>query len=185
MTRLPQARPWTRQHAYAVPRHPAPIDLRLDGNEGQLSLDELTACLSKLSGNRLRAYPSTRSLEHKIAERFGLDGNQVLITAGADDGLSRLCRAYLSPERGLVLPIPTFEMIRRFADGCEAPINPVAWTQQQYPIDDVLAAVDRTTALVAVVSPNNPTGGYATPADVTRLSQGCPSALLMAAAYAY
>ena len=30
----PTPNPWLPQAAYAVPRHPAPVDLRLDGNEG-------------------------------------------------------------------------------------------------------------------------------------------------------
>ena len=48
--------------AYRVPRHPAPIDLRLDGNEGQVVSKEILDSLAAMSLEELRQYPSCAAL---------------------------------------------------------------------------------------------------------------------------
>ena len=78
--------------------------MKLDGNEGQLLAPNLMDALNTFDASLLRRYPSTQDLESQLAEAFDVSPNQVLVTAGADDGLLRMCRAYLSPTRSLVLP---------------------------------------------------------------------------------
>ena len=92
---LSQQSPQPRR-AYRVPRHPAPVDLRLDGNEGQVVCDDIVQALEGMKSQSLREYPSTRGLEEKIAELYQVSSQQVLVTAGADDGLLR-CLLYTSP----------------------------------------------------------------------------------------
>ncbi|MGB0648380.1 MAG: hypothetical protein ACPGQS_14440, partial [Bradymonadia bacterium] len=89
------------KRAYSVPRHPAPIDLRLDGNEGQAIATDITSALAAVTAESLRRYPSTEELAAKIAEVYGIDSAQVLVTSGADDGLLRMCRAYLAPGKNI------------------------------------------------------------------------------------
>ena len=55
--------------AYKVPRHPAPIDLRLDGNEGPPPEAALLDALPQAGPEALRRYPNARRLERKLAER--------------------------------------------------------------------------------------------------------------------
>jgi len=167
------------QTPYRVPRHPAPVDMRLDGNEGQVVCTDVLDVVSDLAVDDLRHYPSTANLEALIAQLFGVKSEQVLVTAGADDGLLRMCRSYLSPDRDLILPVPTFEMIERFADWCFATVKTVPWTSGVYPVDAVLARLSERTGLIAVVSPNNPTGGVITSDELVRLSASCPDCMLM------
>ena len=164
---------------YQVPRHPAQVDLRLDGNEGQVVCRNLLDVLSDQVVDELSHYPSTSNLETTIAKIFNVEREQVLVTAGADDGLLRMCRAYLSPEKELILPVPTFEMIERFANWCFSTVQRVPWTDGVYPVDAVLARLSKRTGLVAVVSPNNPTGGVITGDELVRLSAACPDCMLM------
>ena len=175
----PTPNPWLPQAAYAVPRHPAPVDLRLDGNEGLAPSDALVGLLGELSPETLQRYPSPRRLEARLAERFDVDPECALVTAGGDEGLSRLCRAFLGPDRNLVLPEPSFEMIRRFAEETRAEVRSVAYDGSSYPTDQVLEACDAETSVIAVVSPNNPTGGVISAQDLRRLSEGAPQAILM------
>ena len=81
---------FTTTSEYRVPRHPASVSLHLDGNEGQLLTPTLMAALNDFDASRLRRYPSTKDLEAKIAAEFGVASSQVLVTAGADDGLLRM-----------------------------------------------------------------------------------------------
>lgn len=169
--------------SYAVPRHPAAVDMRLDGNEGPCPPAELLSTIS--DAELLRRYPDARQLEQRISDRLGVDASQVLVTAGADDALDRACRALLCRGRELVLPVPTFEMLPRYARWTGASVRCVPANGEGYPRADVLAAVSPRTAAIAVVSPNNPTGSVATLADLEALSEAAPNAaLLVDGAYA-
>jgi len=168
-----------RTRAYAAHAPRAPIDLHLDANEGPLPdarvLDALVHELPEL----LRRYPSVRALEALLAERVGVLPEQIIVTAGGDDALDRACRAVLAPGRRLVLPVPTFEMIERWADLAGASIDRVPWASGALPVDAMLGAVTRETAMIAVVTPNNPTGAVATASDLRRLSASAPGAVLL------
>lgn len=167
--------------AYSPPRHPAPVDLHLDGNEGAAPPEALLAALQGLGSDLLRRYPDARPLERELAARFGVDPARVIVTAGGDDGLERAVRAVVGPGRTLVLPVPSFEMLARFAGLAGGDVIEVPWPAgTPYPIDAVLAVTGPATGAVAVVSPNNPTGAVATADDVLRIARALPHALILA-----
>ena len=89
---------------YATPPLPASVDLRLDVTERPIPLPGDSG-----------VYPKAAELERELAARFGVEPAQVLVTAGADEALDRICRAFLSSARVAVLTAPTFEMIRHYA----------------------------------------------------------------------
>ncbi len=155
---MSEPRPTSRfagQTGYRVPRHPAPVDLHLDGNEGAVPPPDLLDALAARGPDAFRRYPDAAPLAARIAARLGLAAEQVMVTAGADEAIERLCRAVLAPGRALVLPVPSFEMIERYA------------------------RIAPETALIAVVSPNNPTGAVASAEDLRALSAAAPQAVLL------
>jgi histidinol-phosphate aminotransferase len=162
--------------AYAVAKHGAPIDLKLDANEGAPPPADLLALLD--DPELLRRYPDARPLEAKLAERLGVTPDRVLATCGADDALDRACRAFLWRGRELVLPVPTFEMLPRFAELLGATTRKIAWPSGAYPLAEVLAAVNEDTAAIAVVSPNNPTGATITRRELLALAEAAPEVIL-------
>lgn len=150
--------------------------LRLDGNEGPAAPG---AGFAALDPEAVRRYPDASALETCLAGRHGVEPAQVLVTAGADEALDRACRAFLGPNRSLVLPVPTFEMIEHYAALARARVLEVPWAAGAFPTDAVLARIERDTALVALVSPNNPTGAVASRRDLARLLDGVGGALLL------
>jgi histidinol-phosphate aminotransferase len=164
--------------AYAPQVLAGAASLKLDANEGPPPPAFLSAALSALDGERLRRYPSARRLEALLAERLGVPAERVVVTAGADDGLERAARVALCPGREAILPVPTFEMLERYLVASGAAVARVPWLDGALPVAAMLRAVTARTALVAVVSPNNPTGLAAAPDDLARLSAAAPAALL-------
>ncbi|QDV05997.1 Histidinol-phosphate aminotransferase [Planctomycetes bacterium Poly30] len=165
--------------AYRVHAPLAPTDLWLAGNEGRAPEDASNAAL-RFDSAALDRYPSTDALVTQIAQRYAVEEASVLVTAGADDGLLRLALAYLAEGREIVLPTPTFVMIERYARLAGGTVVTVDWPAgTPYPTQAVLAAVTERTSLVAMVSPNNPTGGIATPEDLAAVSEGAPHALVI------
>lgn len=165
---------------YHVPRHPAPLDLHLDGIGGLPLPPDLFDRLGGADPEAwVRQYPSADGVRDRLAARLGVDASRVIVTAGGDDALDRLCRGYLAPGRSIVVPEPTFEMIPRYARWAGATLRSIAWPGGDWPLDAVLAACDETTAIIAVVSPNNPTGQTITEAQLRALSAARPQTLLM------
>lgn len=166
--------------AYRRPRAPAAVRLQLDGNEGlRPSLGIVLEALRVAGPELLRRYPDATALEATLAERFGVEPSRVLVTAGADEAIDRCCRAYLGPGRTMLATEPRFEMLDRYAALAGGELLPVPWAEGAFPTGDMVARVDERSALIAVVSPNNPTGEVATFADVRRLAAAAPHALIL------
>lgn len=166
--------------AYRVPRHEAPMDLMLDGNEGKAPPEALVACLSRYGSDPVFRYPSTRPLESYLATQLNISPQQIIVTAGADDGIDRICRTMLSEGRDALLPWPTFEMLVRYASVAGGKVKKIPWTPGcPFPVDDFVARVTPATGLIMMVSPNNPTGSVVQPEDVERISRTCPHVLIL------
>ena len=80
----------------------------------------------------------------------------------------RICRAFLGPGRNLVFPEPSFEMIRRFAVGTGVERSFRSLLPEGISHRSRSRGMRRKTAMVAVVSPNNPTGGIISADDLHR-----------------
>ncbi|MCB9760206.1 MAG: aminotransferase class I/II-fold pyridoxal phosphate-dependent enzyme [Alphaproteobacteria bacterium] len=162
---------------YAVPRAGAPIDLSLDGNEGPAPDPTLLDVLR--DPELLRCYPDQGPLERALAARVGVAPERLLVTAGGDDTLDRVCRAMLGPGDEILVHAPGFEMLRRYARVAGGVPVEIPWPDGPFPVDAALAAVTPRTRILVVTSPNNPTGGVAAAADLGRLAEALPEVLLL------
>ena len=73
--------------------------LRLDSNEDPPPPRALLAELAALEPELLRRYSDSSVLEAALADRIGVSPDRVVVTAGADEALDRMCRAYAGPDR--------------------------------------------------------------------------------------
>jgi histidinol-phosphate aminotransferase len=87
--------------------------------------------------------------------------------------------SFLEPGGELLLPVPTFEMLERYSRLAGGTIREVPWPGETFPTDEVIAACSPSTSVVAIVSPNNPTGAAIDPVDFERIATKCRSALLL------
>lgn len=166
--------------AYRRPLAPRPVSLKLDGNEGaRPSLEPLLEALRAEGPELLRRYPDVTTLEAALARLHGVEPSRVLVTAGADEAIDRCCRAFLSPGRTMLVPDPSFEMLDRYAALAGGELVRVPWTPGPFPTAGMLARLDERIAIIAVVSPNNPTGEVATLDDVRRIAAVAPDALIL------
>ncbi len=169
---------WIPADPYRGPTPRTPGVLKLDGNEGAPPSPDVLARLARQDPSLLRDYPDPRALEAEIAEWLGVDRGRVVVTAGADDALDRVCRAYLRPGRQLLLPVPAFEMLYRFAQAAGGGLKTVPW-QDDFPTDAVISALEPDVAVVAVITPNNPTGRVATAEDLKRVAEAARTAVVL------
>lgn len=168
---LPAPLPRIPRRSYAVPRPAVAIDLFLDGNEGP-SPDADLLPSAGIDGEDLRRYPDARPLETELAARFGCSPAQCLVTAGADEGIDRFCRAFLEPGRSLVLASPGFEMVSRYVNLSGGSLVEVPWLTPELPAAELVAA-SREAVGVMLASPNNPTGIGTSTAVLCALAEAC------------
>ncbi len=156
--------------AYSSPGLPANIDLRLDGTERPLPLPVGEAA----------NYPKAAELEAELAKRFDLPAGRVFVTAGADEALDRICRAYLSSARVAVVTAPTFEMIRHYARLAGAQLREVPWYEHKLELSALLDATEGMRGVCAIATPNNPTGVAVEPETLIELAKRRPDVLVIA-----
>ncbi|MBP9837385.1 MAG: aminotransferase class I/II-fold pyridoxal phosphate-dependent enzyme [Proteobacteria bacterium] len=161
---------------YSVLRHPAPITYSLENNE--CLLNQAFDVNSLITKDTIRKYPSKLELEQLIATKYQLSPSQVIVGAGGDDVLERFSKAVLEEGREIILPVPTFEMIERYAYFTKAKIIKVKW-EDRYPIEEVVSKINKDTAVITVVSPNNPNGLIIAPEELVRISQAATNSLIL------
>lgn len=183
---------------FRLPAGSPGTQLRLDANEGPAPAAPFAASLRAAFDAQLaivaRRYPTiTRDLETDLAASLGISPDRVIITAGADEALWRLCNAFLQPGRTAITADPTFEMIPRYIQFSGARHLGVPWdpwtANGEFPLDAFAGAITASAtsgAVAFLVSPNNPTG-VAAPRSVLRsaanLAQRSGSMLVFDRAY--
>lgn len=168
-----------RLRPYMPPPMTPLIDLPLAGTERPVLTADMRAFEHRVNADILSHYPDKRSLEVLLASQLGVAPEQLLVSAGADEILDRACRAMLCQGRNLVTCVPTFEMTMHYAELCGASLRTLPWLTGAYPVDAVLDAIDGDTGIVAITTPNNPTGLTVGLGDIQKISKAAPHALIV------
>lgn len=173
-TTRPELTPASRLNGlspYSPPPRDPRIVLSLAANEGPACRDSIVAALRTLDPESLRRYPDASALEERLADRWRVDPSRVVVTNGGDDAIDRICRSALEPGRRALLHDPTFVMIERSARLAGADVIRVPWVDGGFPVDPFVSAITEDTALVSIVTPNNPTGGVIGPRDICTVAE--------------
>lgn len=134
--------------------------LKLASNENPLgpSPRALAAATAALHG--VHRYPdgAAQSLRGKLAERFGVGPERVLLGNGSNELITLLARLVLSPGDEAVVAAGAFAIYRLAIQGAGAAARVVPMHEHTHDLDAMLAAVGPATRMVFLGNPNNPTG---------------------------
>ncbi len=146
--------------AYSPPKFKNEITLQLSRNESVAAIDNLDGELADLGEEFVSRYPAHHELQQLIGEHVGVSPDRIVVTAGGDESIDRVMRLALNGTRKkIVSHVPSFEMVEIYARNYDGSLETVPWLDSDFPIEDLIAKIDDNTALVVIVSPNNPTGG--------------------------
>ncbi|MDE2873973.1 MAG: aminotransferase class I/II-fold pyridoxal phosphate-dependent enzyme [Gemmatimonadota bacterium] len=159
------------------------IDLSM--NEGEPPSRACLEVLERHGPALLRKYADPAPLEAAYAAYLGTRPANVLATTGGDDAIDRVFRAYLAPGQEMVFPTPTFEMVPACARMARGDLVPIEYDWGTLPHDDILAAVNERTGVVAVLTPDNPTGRAFSTASLLRLAAALPPEVTLMVDLAY
>ena len=187
----PQAKPWILSIAPYIPGR-ATVDggevvAKLSSNENPLGTSEAARAAFAAHDADLSRYPDAGATELRaaIATRYGLDPARVISGTGSDELLHLVAGAYAGPGDEIVhvrYGFAVYEIATRRVGAV-----PVVAPDTDYAtdVDALLACVTERTKLVFVANPNNPTGTYASAAEIARLHAGLPPHVMLVIDQAY
>lgn len=155
--------------------------LRLDFNENTAGCSpKVLRCLQQLTAEQLAVYPDREPAEAMVASHLGIKPEELLLTNGVDEAIHLLCESYLEPGEEALIVVPTFSLYEIYAAATGAFVRTVpAGADFNFPTAAVLAQITGRTRLVAIASPNNPTGAVAPQADLLEIVRAAPEAAML------
>ena len=154
---------------------------KLASNEGPyppfpLAIDAIQRAAAE---QNLYPDPGAWAVRDALAERHGFPAERIVVGNGMDSLIKVLCMTFLDPGDEIVMCWPSFVSYRQGATVEAATWTPVPLDPGgAYDLDALAAAVTPATKIVVVVSPNNPTGGVVSDADLRRFLDALPSHVL-------
>jgi len=126
------------------------------------------------------------ALRRRLATHLGVDPDELLIGAGADEILGLIGQTFLGPGDEAVFAWPSFAMYPIVVMTAGATAEPVPLTPGLvHDLDALAAAVTPRTRVVFLCNPNNPTGTAVGAADFDRFVEHLPADVILAVDEAY
>lgn len=140
-------------------------EIYLDANENAIG--------SAISTHSLNRYPDP--LQLKVKEKLGkikeVPPANIFLGNGSDEAIDILIRAFCNPGKDNIITLPPtygmYEVSARINDIVVKKVTLQSNLQMDLPAINL--AIDKTTKLIFICSPNNPTGGIITKTDIEKL----------------
>lgn len=162
--------------------------IKLASNENPLGVSPKALAAMTDALSRLNQYPDGASYEFRtaLAQRFGLEQDQVAVGNGADDLILELSMAYLADGDEVVVSRSSFPMYDIYAKAMRARLvkTPLT-TELGIDLEAMADAITDRTKLVYVCNPNNPTGTIVDADDVDAFIRRVPDHVLIVLDEAY
>lgn len=104
------------------------------------------------------------------------DPERLILTTSTSEAYSYVFRLLCNPGDEILVPKPSYPLFEFLADLCDVKLVPYPLVYDhgwQIDLDSLYRAATSNTRAVIVVHPNNPTGSYAAPAEVSALNSFC------------
>ena len=187
----PVPKPWIMEIAPYIPGR-ATTDsgkkaIKLSSNENPLGTSPAAREAFASAAGRLERYPdaSATELRDVLAAKYDLDPARIIYGNGSDEVLHLAAGAFAGPGDEVIFVHYGFAVYEIAARRVGA--RPIVAPDKDYAtdVDAILACVTERTRIVFIANPNNPTGTYASRAEIARLHAGLPSHVLLVLDHAY
>jgi len=140
----------------------------------ELAHPHIVSAITFTAQRGLQRYPHLRgsALHDELAARHGVDSGRLILGNGAAELLSSATRALIAPGQRLLTSWPSYPLYPIMARRAHGRAVPVSGG-----VDALLAAAheeDTDTRVIALASPNDPTGELLGSGELARLLDGLP-----------
>jgi histidinol-phosphate aminotransferase len=150
--------------------------VKLGSNESAFPSSEAALLAARRAASHANRYPDPwlGELRGALASMHGVGEDQVVPGAGADELIRLLAAVTLEPGRSCVFPWPGFPTHAQAALIAGARTVAVPTPPDRLDLGALLEAVDGSTSLVCLATPNNPTGAAVSRSEVEGFLQALP-----------
>lgn len=159
------------------------LRLHLNENTGGCSPKVLEA-IRRVDPRDVSTYPSYPQLVQACARHFDVNPDWILLTNGLDEGILMAAVGHIARARihdaETIVPMPAFDPYPNAtaavgATAVRIPPQP----GYAFQTDAVLRAITPRTRMIFLNTPNNPTGQLIAPADLRRIADAAPHAIVL------
>lgn len=186
MSLIDQALPYVRNISPYLPGKPItalaremglPVEriVKLASNENPLGMSPKARGAVEKASAGIERYPDQFELVAALAERLGVDQNQIVLGNGSNDVLDLAARVFLAPSRSAVFSQHAFAVypLATLATGAECIVTPAV--HYGHDLTAMRAAIRADTRVVWIANPNNPTGTFLPHAQVRKFIASVPT----------
>ena len=161
--------------------------IKLASNENSLGPSpKATAAIADCLG-KLHRYPdgSCYYLANALAQKIGVEPNQLVFGNGSNEIIQLLIGAFLSPGDEVITGNPTF-LVYQTAVQAQGGVNRIVpLKDMHHDLDGIAAQITDKTKLIFLDNPNNPTGTVFTPEAFDKFLEKVPENVIVALDEAY
>ena len=159
--------------------------VKLASNENPLGMSPKARQAVEAAISGIERYPDQFELIEAVAERAGLEQNQVVLGNGSNDVLDLIARVFLAPGRSAVFAQHAFAVypLATLSTGAELISTPAK--NYGHDLDAMRAAIRPDTRLIWIANPNNPTGTFLPYPAVREFLEAVPSDVIVVLDEAY
>ena len=177
----PQAKPWIEAIDAYTPGKAKGDDgrvlIKLSANENPLGCSPHATDAMSQARNSLARYPdpAATALREALGATYNLEPDQIVCGTGSDELLNLIAMGYAGAGDEIIYVRYGFSVYDIAARKCAATVVVAPDKDHGTDVDALLALVNDKTRVVFVANPNNPTGTFATDAEIERLHAGLPA----------
>jgi len=162
--------------------------LRLDFNENTVGASPrvIEYLREHLTADGLSVYPEYGEIKSELAEFFGVDPEDFILTNGTDEAIQVLINTYVDDDDEVLLLQPSYAMYRFYAEVAGAAVRAIPYRREKlaFPLEELLQTIRPTTRAILIANPNNPTATGTSRAGIERiLDRAAGAAVLIDEAY--
>jgi histidinol-phosphate aminotransferase len=149
----------------------------LDQNENPYGPSEKVLAVLREATSVSNRYPrqEAEALRGKLAALHKVKEEQILVGCGSTEILRMAAAAFLGPGRSLVQAVPTYASLSDFAWTIKAEVVEVPLTKAyEHDLSAMLDRAGKSTGLVYICNPNNPTGSLTRRKDIEAFLRKLP-----------
>jgi len=157
--------------------------LRLDFNENTVGCSpKVTEYLREvLTQPLLAVYPEYEETRPALAQFFGVNPDELLLSNGTDEAIQVLVNTYVDDGDEVLVLTPSYAMYRFYAELAGAQVREIAYEPDTlaFPVETFLASILPRTRAILIANPNNPTGCGIGLDVVERILAAAPNAAVL------
>jgi len=161
--------------------------IKLASNENPLGPSPKAMAAVSQSLENMHRYPDAHAyyLRQKLADKFGLAMNRVMVGNGADELIELAAQTFLSPGETVIIPEHAFLLYETFTLSFDGKVVLVPLSEFSVDLEAIRNAVTPQTKLIFINNPQNPTGKAIVKDELAHFLNELPSDVMVALDEAY